>query len=310
MLAFLALLLLNLSSASDSITVRLVLSPADYVMYMDGDVTNWMNVSDGDTLTFPSTTKRLTFTHPKFRDVTIQLRPSNENVRSINVGNSFPLAKSARHQSSWYTIRNEANVYVETDSTTTIHFGGELVGRGSAWLTLPKSRRWHAVRFESEHGETLYGGVSLDQRESVQLIHYVRPSRADSYSRLLLPGATQWVEGDKEKAVLITLMNGLAMGLVLDSYYRYDRSVARYNAANRLYLSATTFEEAMNYSEIAKDRYEDMRGFNHDRKTFLVGLGVMYSFHLIDAIIPPKHGYRKVVIRPDPYEAVGVHLSF
>lgn len=311
MFAFIVILLLNLStSVSDSITVRLVLSPDEYVIIVDGDVNHWMNVSHGDTLRFPATTKLLTFTHPKYRDIPIPIRPSRDAVRPIIVGNQIPLAKSARHQSSWYAIRNRANVYVETDSTTTIHFGDEMIGKGSAWLTLPKGRRWHAVRFESEHGEVRYGGLTLDQRQTTQLVYYVRPSRANSYSRLLFPGATQWAERDKEKAVFISLMNGFALGLLVDSYFRYDRSVDRYNTANQLYRTAPTHIEAIQYAELAKRRYADMRDYNHDRKTFLVGLGVLYSLHLIDAIIPPKHGYRTLWVRPDPYEAVGVHLSF
>lgn len=301
------LLFLLLSMIADSSWVRFETKPAEVILVLGEDLSRPIAVTSGDSLLLPVGTHAYRFTHPSFGDShgELELAPGETVTLIIDLRfNRIPIPNT---KSTWFVLRSQANLFVETDDDTKIFLNGEQIGQGTASLLLPYGGpeltlelRWGPLR------HTL--PVDLQTHRSAYVKHHLAPHRVTYWFLSPFPGMTQLHEGRWiTSAALLTA--SLASAAVLarsDMIYRDRRETYREIRAD--YRAATTFDKAEELGiqmDAAFVRYDRAAQW---RNASILLLGAAYGIHWVDVAIPPKYGFRRVTVRPNPYQMVGADI--
>jgi len=301
------LLFLFLSLFADSSMVRVHTMPNEVILVLNEDFSNPIAITSGDSLMLPVGTHTLRFTHPSYGDRYAAIDvPSGEEM-NLRVDLRINQIRFPNTSSTWFVLRNQANVVVETDADTRIMYNGNDIGQGLAMWMIKDDEPMSVIELQmGSIRKTI--PIDFGSNTSVYVNQYLKPDRRLSVLFSPLPGLTQAYEGSYMKAVLMVAAAAGGFRFVQIRTNEYRDQQNRYRSLRNAYAQATVFDEVERRGNEMRAYYPNVERAAQLRDISAVVLGSIYAIHLIDVAIPPKYGFRKVSVGPHPYTFVGAEI--
>ncbi len=305
------LLFLLLTIFADSSWVRIQTMPTEVILVLNEDLANPIAITSGDSLKLPVGKHALRFTHPAFSDIHRVIEPVAGETLSLSIDlrrNPIPIPNS---KSTWFVLRNQANLIVKTDNDTRIFLNGEDIGQGTARRMLPYEQL--DLTLELRRG-TMSQTIPIDfqTHRSLYLTHYLAPERFTYWFLSPIPGMSQLYEGRWKTSLSIIGATAITARVLTKWTATTIERRESYKDIRREYVAATNFNDVEELGHRMAASYPRYNRASQYQQAATFALGAVFAVHVLDVAIPPKYGFRKVSVGPHPYQMIGaeIHLGF
>ncbi len=298
------LFFLALIQPPDMTRARITLVHVDGIepllMMLDEDPTTLRSISARETIDVAIGYTMVRVMHPEYADMVFGIEAQQGDTAEVR----YPVIRLFEpfdpQKSGWFGIRNQANLYVETEDDTRIFLNGAELIRGPSWYDLPLDKGPYRLEMRHPMGGERTWILNYDTYRNFRVVRYFRPDRTISLLWSPLPGISQLYEQERVKG---TALIGLNIGLLLwwnHTRIAHNRADASYQEAVRDYNLAVEVV-VDDFAILMEQAHANLVTAYDRRRSATYALGAAYALHLIDAWWPSRKGYRKVRLLPDPY---------
>lgn len=301
------LLFLLLTLFADSSWVRIRTMPTEVILLLNDDLTSPIVLKSGDSLLLPVGKQRIRITHPLFGDAVRDIDMTQGKTVNLTIDlrlNRIPIPNT---KSTWFVLRNQANVVVETDGDTRIFVDGNDFGSGTARWMIPYDEP--AMSIELRRGsKRITIPIDLTTDRSMYVSRYLAPDQRVYWMLSPFPGLSQAYERSYSSALLMGASTIGGLYLLRMRTDQYEKRWADYRNLRASYLATSNFNEAEQLGIEMREFYPHVERAAQLRDISVVALATVFAAHLLDVSIPPKYGFRKVSVGPHPYRFTGAEI--
>jgi hypothetical protein len=301
------LLFLLLTLFADSSWVRIRTMPTEVILVLNEDLAKPIAHHSGDSLLLPVGKHTIRITHPLFGDGLRNIDLPQDKTLNLAIDLRFNRIPIPNTQSTWFVLRNQANVVVETDAETRIFVNGNDMGQGTARVMIPYDEPTANIELRLGSKRTTIP-INLTTNRSMYVNQYMAPDRLVSWILSPLPGLTQAYEQSYSRALLIAAATAGGVYVLHSRNDQYQRRQADYQVLRNAYFATSDFNEAEQLGLEMRAFYPHVERAAQLRDISAYALGALFAVHLVDVAIPPKYGFRKLSVRPHPYRFVGAEI--
>ncbi len=301
------LLFLFLSLFADSSMVRIQTMPNEVILVLNEDFSSPIAITSGDSLMLPEGYHTVRFTHPSYGDRVATLEVLSGEERNLRVDLRINEIRFPNTSSTWFVLRNQANLVVETDADTRIFYNGNDIGLGLAMWMVKEDEPISVIELQQGSIRKTIP-IDFDSKPSVFVSHYLKPHLGVYLLASPVPGLSQAYEGSYVNALLMATATIGGIRYLQNRNKGYHDRKSDYRSLRRAYEQATDFDEVERRGNAMRAYYPHVERAAQLRDISAVVLGSIYAIHLIDVAIPPKYGFRKVSVGAHPYKFVGAEI--
>lgn len=269
--------------------LKVITNLPEYFIVVDDDYSNAQLVQRGDSILLSPGDKSIIIVNEIINDHFIKnLNLIEEQTNTIQViFSNLPL----RPQSSFQILKQQYNLEIITDSSSSIFINDEYVGDYTAKLIVPSGK--HHIRIKHpEEGELKYNFTKKRVHQTDHIARYVINPNEISFAAHLIPGAGYISSKSTIKLVTTySLMAGLA-GLYILQNKEYQDTHAKYKHYEMLYAETTNTRDAITFRKEANKAISSLESTKSNMAITAILLGATYVISTIDGFRKPKSGYK------------------
>lgn len=285
------------SPGTDSLgTIVLNMAVDTALVVIDDDFSTYFTITPDDSVVaVPVGNRKLTVATRLYSDYILYSEIRTDTTRVINLHLRFPLTspESRILNSSWPRLMWESNLAIHTDPGSEIYVEGRHVGGQRAYMNLTPGT--YRVRLEDPAGREKRANIIVADNRLTVADLYILPDRRTFFAAAAFPGAGQFYRGDRViGAVALTSIAGF-----VTAAYITDRDIRK--STDELEILRNTYREATDERiawELGNELerfHSNLMGRKRTRNFFIGAAAGLYVAQLIDALRPPRHGFRRPI---------------
>lgn len=279
---------------------------AEFLLVIDNDFENYLEVTSGDTLTIEQGERRFRMVAPNVNDNLFSETILEDEIIGINVQVTQLKRKPI---SSYEILVNQTNVEIFTDRESSIYINEKFIGNAYSSLFLEPGSYYLLITHPT-HG-SLKKPLDVSLTDQLLISRYNQNPKRKSALLNIVPGGGYLINKDYRKAKFTYATLGLLTAGIIYSNYRFDYIQGKISDQTDAILSPQNPELVLSSSNKNFFTQSDLERVEQRVSRLTLTAILVYGLTTIDGFRKPRQGYwdrpQRTQLSARQAEAIGIY---